>query len=309
MLIGLDWGSTRLRAMRLGPRGVVLEERSSPQGASTLTGGASAFINTLDALIGDWDPDLPLLACGMVGSRHGWREVPYANCPADAAALAAGMQAVHWHARTVHLVPGLLCQSQAGTPELMRGEETQAFGALALAPALSVRATLLMPGTHSKWVSMRDGRVHDFATHMTGELYALLRQHSVLARLMPVADGHGPGHDDAFVTGVTAARNHGHLGLPHQIFAVRSLGLQGGMDTDALPDYLSGLLIGHELRAGLGWVEEHDLSNAPLRLIGDMALCERYLRALRVFGLGEAQVMPNCTAAGLWSLACQGILG
>ncbi len=306
-LIGLDWGSTRLRALLLNSGGEVLEERSAPQGASTLHGGSASFVAALDALIPDWPAQLPLLACGMVGSRHGWREVPYAECPADAATLARAALAVKWNGRNVHLLPGLHCESDAGTPEVMRGEETQALGALQLEPTLADGACLVMPGTHSKWVAVRQGRVQRFITHMSGEVYALLRQHSVLGRLMPAIDSEGSAADGSgFDAGVRAARAHGGLGLLQQLFAVRTLGLMEKLDPAALPAYLSGLIIGHELRAGLRWRERQGLAALPLRLIGEPALCRRYARAFDLFEAGEAPALPHCTAAGLALLAEQG---
>ncbi len=311
-LIGLDWGSSRLRALLLGPRGEVLEERSSPQGASTLHGGSAAFVAALDALVPDWPSELPVLACGMVGSRHGWREVPYAECPADASRLARAARTVNWHGRKVQLLPGLRCESEAGTPELMRGEETQALGALQLEPALAEGACLVMPGTHSKWVALREGRVQRFVTHMSGEVYGLLRQHSVLGRLMPAQHGHesseGSAADSAGLdAGLRAARAHGGLGLLQQLFAVRSLGLMERFDPAGLPAYLSGLIIGHELRAGLHWRERQGLAARPTRLVGEPALCRRYARAFDIFEAGDAAALAHCTAAGLALLGQQGI--
>lgn len=296
-LIGLDWGSSSLRAMLIDEQGQVLLTRQSTQGASTLKGGAAAFSAVLDELIGDWHATAPaILACGMVGSQHGWREVPYAACPADASALAAGAVDVDWRGRAVRLLPGLRCDTEAGPPDVMRGEETQVLGALESAPELAARSCIVMPGTHSKWAQVIDGTVRSFATQMTGELFAVMRQHSVLGRLMP-AD---PAHDLlSFAQGVRAARDHGELGLPHQLFAVRTLGLTGRLASEALPDYLSGLLIGHELRAGL---RAHD-ADAPLVLLGEPALCQRYAKALDLFGIGPLQVLPNTAAAGLWRIA------
>ncbi|HLO94476.1 MAG TPA: 2-dehydro-3-deoxygalactonokinase, partial [Burkholderiaceae bacterium] len=111
---------------------------------------------------------------------------------------------------------------------------------------------------------------------------------------------------EAFAQGVGAARDHGAAGLPHQLFGVRSLGLAGSLAPDAGADYLSGLLIGHELRAGLAWRAARGLSDAPLRLIGETQLCERYARALALFGEPVVPVFSNTAPAGLWRLAQQG---
>jgi len=304
-MIGLDWGSTSLRAMRFGRGGEVLELRQSAAGASTLHGRAEEFVAALDALIPDWhEGTAPILACGMVGSQHGWREAPYADCPADAGSLLTLSLSVDWRGREARLLPGLRCLSAAGAPDLMRGEETQVLGALQLEPALAERACLVLPGTHSKWVRVQDGRVPGFATQMTGELFAVLRQHSVLGRLMPSEVASSP---EAFEQGVAAARDHGEAGLPNQLFGVRSLGLAGRIAPEGLADYLSGLLIGHELRAGLAWRASQGLKAAPLRLIGESALCDRYATALALFGEPDALALSNTAPAGLWRLAQQGL--
>jgi 2-dehydro-3-deoxygalactonokinase len=291
-LIALDWGSTRLRAFLLGDGGAVLATRHSDQGAATLANPA-AFEQALVDVTGAWRAaraDLPVLACGMVGSQHGWREAPYAPCPADAAALASRTLSL---GQGVHIVPGLV--DEGARPDVMRGEETQIFGVLDLHPALAADACLVLPGTHAKWARVRDARVTGFATHMTGELYALLRQQSVLARLMP-ADGASAPSPAGFLAGVDASREGGALG--HQLFAVRTLGLLKRLPPEQLPDYLSGLLIGHEiaheLRPGLA---------APLALVGEPALCERYAQALARFGLDAPLQLDNTAPAGLWRLA------
>lgn len=290
-LIALDWGSTRLRAFLLGDGGEVLQTRQSSDGAATLK-GAEQYAAALAALVGDWradHPELQLLACGMVGSQYGWREAPYVRCPADAAALAG--QVLKLDDR-ISIIPGLV--DDAAQPDVMRGEETQIVGALALNPALADDACLVLPGTHSKWARVKAGRVTGFATHMTGELFALLRQHSVLNRLMP-ADGSSPASPEAFLKGVDAAREEG--ALSHQLFAVRTLGLFKQLGPEQLPDYLSGLLIGHELA--------HELQGSQPRvaLIGDPALCARYAQALARFGQPEPLLLDNTAPAGLWALA------
>jgi len=230
------------------------------------------------------------IACGMVGSAQGWVRAAYAPCPAGVDALAARLATVR--GRDLYVVPGL--SSPADPPDVMRGEETQIVGALALHPELAEDACLVLPGTHSKWARVSQGRVTGFATHMTGELFALLRQHSVLARLMP-ADGSSPASPEAFLRGVDAAREDG--GLAHQLFAVRTLGLFKQMASEQLPDYLSGLLIGHEIASELTGEARR------LALIGDPALCARYVQALRHLGQPAPLLLDNTAPAGLWRLA------
>ncbi len=300
-IIGLDWGSSTLRAMQLGPDGQVLELRSSKRGASGLAGEAEAFSAALDELVGDWrDADVPVWACGMVGSQHGWREVPYADCPADPGSLAAASLAADWHGHPVHILPGLRCHLPHGVLDIMRGEETQVVGALTLATPLTEAACIVMPGTHSKWTEVRDGRVHAFSTYMTGEMFALLRQHSVLSKLMSARAGSDL---QACAAGMRAARDHGDLGLSHQLFSVRTLGLDKTLRPQALPDYLSGLLIGHELRAGLRWRQGLRLGGAPLALIGEEPLVRRYLLGLEIFDVAASLSLSNTAGAGLFRLA------
>jgi 2-dehydro-3-deoxygalactonokinase len=314
-LIGLDWGSTSLRAWLIAPDGTVLEERQAGQGASTLSGHA-AFVDAFNGIAGAWraaHAGLPVLACGMVGSTHGWLDVPYARCPAGAAALAAGLRRPPGEAGNDPdagadagadffplIVPGVLFDDTSLPPDVMRGEETQIVGALHLHDTLRASSCVVLPGTHSKWTQVCGERIVRFATHMTGELYAVLRQHSVLGRLMP---DDAPVDPDAFVQGVDAARDHGELGLPHQIFAVRSLGVTGRLPHEMLADYLSGLLIGHELRAGLQWRAMAGLGSQPLALVGAPKLCARYQVALHRFQRPADLVLDNTAPAGLLALA------
>jgi len=299
VLIGIDWGSTSLRGYLIAADGAVLEEHAAGKGASTLHGHA-AFVTALADVAGAWQqqyPALPLLACGMVGSQHGWLDVPYVRSPAGSADLAAGLRQPDDTA--LRIVPGVLCDDGALPPDVMRGEETQVVGALAHHAELA-DSCVVLPGTHSKWTHVAQGRIVRFATHMTGELYAVLRQHSVLGRLMTPEVTPDTA---AFLRGVTAARDVGELGLPHQLFAVRSLGVTAQLPHAALAEYLSGLLIGHELRAGLAWRTSHGLQDQPLALVGAPQLCERYQLALRHFGQPADLVLDNTAPAGLLALA------
>ena len=298
-LVALDWGSTRLRAWLLGDGGAVLAERQSDAGASTLTGGASAYAQALTTLASDWLADgLPTLACGMVGSAHGWREAPYVRCPTRLDQLHAHLAQVRTGGGVaVHIVPGLIDEPMQSTPDVMRGEETQIVGLVQAHPELAEAACVLMPGTHSKWVQLRAGVVTGFRTRMTGEVYALLRGHSVLARLMARDDTGW--HPEAFDAGVLAAHCANGTDLLGQLFSVRTLGLTQRWPAAALADHLSGLLIGHELAAGLRQAD------GALALAGEAALCERYARALEVLGVRPAHVLGNTACAGLWQVAVQ----
>lgn len=307
-LIGVDWGSSSLRVFLIDADGVVMASRSSLEGSSVLNGSASAFQASLEKLAGDWLADFPevnVLACGMVGSSHGWLEVPYAACPADSAAIARKTMSVKdLGGRRIAIVPGLRCDDGLGRVDVMRGEETQIIGALAARPDARSCSCLVLPGTHSKWAQVDDGKVTRFATHMTGELFAVLCQHSVLGRLMPSSSQDERSRDPlAFLRGVDDAQTGVHLGLTQQLFAVRTLGLMEQLPKASLADYLSGLLIGHEVQAGLSWRLCAGLEHSALLVIGDAKLCGYYAQALTHCGVTQFSVLENTAARGLWSLS------
>ncbi|WP_158881554.1 2-dehydro-3-deoxygalactonokinase [Rhodanobacter sp. L36] len=293
-LIGLDWGTTRLRAMLFDGDGAVHETRERPWGIRHLPDGG--FDAALSSICEGW-PQVPVLAAGMVGSRQGWREVGYADTPADVDVLMAGIVAVRSaDGRQLGIVPGV---RDSASMDVMRGEETQVIGALACRPELSGRAQLLLPGTHSKWVEVRDGRIVRVSTMMTGELYAVLREHSILGAGIPEADATTTNHE-AFDAGVRIARDSGAAGVLTRLFSARALMLAGRLALDAVPDYLSGMLIGEEWRAGLasGWL----LPDTSPLLVGDERLCARYARAATLFRLPEADCISDASAHGLWRI-------
>jgi len=289
-LVGIDWGTTSFRAYRLAADGGVLERRVAAAGILSVEPGG--FPDALRREVGDWleaaGSGVPVLLSGMIGSRQGWREAPYATCPAGLDDIASALAVVEAPGLpAIRIVPGLSLRSPDGVPDVMRGEETQLFG-LDLGAG---RHTVCLPGTHSKWATVADGRIEGFATAMTGEVFAVLRGHSILGRLMPAPNGAPAAFDTAaFDRGLAAAARPG--GLLHHLFAVRAHGLFGDLDAPALPDYLSGLLIGHEVRA-LG------RTDGPVHLVGSVALCDRYARALP----GAIRHGEDAAAAGLHRIA------
>jgi len=291
-LIGLDWGTSSLRAYWLDEAGEIRETRTRPWGIRHLPDGG--FDVALTDITEGWPP-LPRLACGMVGSRQGWLEVPYMDLPADTTQLGSAVRSLRAKdGSDVHIVPGL--RNPQG-PDVMRGEETQLLGALALRPALIPDSTWILPGTHSKWARLRDGAVIDFCTLMTGELFALLRRHSMLC----VGSGEAAVDPDAFARGVIAARDSGSAGAFSRLFSARALMLDGTLAPDAVPEYLSGLLIGEELRSSLAANRFHH--DAPIQLIGDAALCTRYRLAAAHFDIDFAEPLVDAAAYGLWQIA------
>jgi 2-dehydro-3-deoxygalactonokinase len=309
-LIALDWGTTALRAYLLGADGAVLDRRASSAGIMNLPAGG--FDEVFDTTCGAWlaaHPALPVIAAGMVGSAQGWLEAPYVPVPADATALVKGIVRVSTASgHVVNIVPGVL--AAGALPNVMRGEETQIFGALAeeTGPDHEASGSLIgLPGTHAKWAFVAAGRIERFYTFMTGETFGALRDHTILGRTMHLTDQHDTA---SFLRGVVTAKDAGHAGMLATIFSTRTLGLTGQLLPEQQADYLSGLLIGHELR-GLNEVlarEQSTLAGKTLRLIGNEALCERYKLALAQYGCLDARTVAHATERGLHRIAQQASL-
>lgn len=342
VLIGLDWGTSSLRAYLFDTDGVVLDQRAGDLGIMAIQGGA--FRAAFESLCAPWlaaAPALPVLASGMIGSRQGWREAPYASAPVSFADIAAGLTPLDDAAgRSFRLVPGVqyrvteprAADGGAGTPggeseaagsevggfDVMRGEETQVFGALALAtaqppPALSpsqhgaADEVFVLPGTHSKWVTVRDARITGLRTYLTGETFAVLSAHSILGRLFDTSADPGaspldtPAADAAFAAGV----RQGHAqpaALLHLLFRVRTEGLFGRLSPSAAHAYLSGLLTGAEIADAHAW----QASAATPVLIGAADQTQRYARALHCLHRSARIAPAQCTAAGLYAIARAG---
>lgn len=296
-----DWGTSRLRlSLCVGDR--VLETRQGP-GIGTLREPADA---ALRPLIADWREThgpAPLVLCGMAGSRNGWRETPYLPCPADLRALGEAALRFAADGAPVAIAPGLSCQSRLGSPDVMRGEETQIAGALALDPGLRTgRHLLCLPGTHSKWAYLEDGCARDFVTALTGELFALLRDGSTLmraARTGAESQGVRDEAQDGFEQGLGAVEGLGTASLLHALFAVRSRQLIDGRSHEWALSYLSGLLIGADVRGAIPLFG----ARTEVVLIGDGALNERYAQALRREGIAASCLDgEQCALAGLRTL-------
>ena len=292
-LLAIDWGNSALRGALLDAEGRVLDERETARGLLTIPPGG--FDAVFEAEFGDWmnEPGTRCLMAGMVGSKQGWAEAAYCPCPAGIGEVAAAVRELPAGAsargRALAIVPGISCEHD-GVPDVMRGEEIKVFGALDL---LGVDAAqIVLPGTHSKWASVRGGRIERFSTVMSGEFYALLRQHSILARTLPAEDG--TLDFAAFDRGVASAL--AGQSLLQTAFSVRTLGLFERMAPAALPSYLSGLVIGEELRCRpLEGVTEVVLIGAP-------ALAERFTRALSQRGVCVRRFGEEAAWRGLWKI-------
>ena len=291
--LAVDWGTTNLRAWRVGEDGRPQAHREFALGVSRLAPGEAA-VRFREAVRPALDAQaLPALITGMAGSNIGWREVAYADCPADAQALARGVVAVPGETPYVGIVPGLRGRGVYG-PDVMRGEETQLFGWLAQDEGRRRGAQVIChPGTHAKWVLAVDGRIERFVTAMTGELFALITQHSVLKGAEGEADG--PAFDD----GLEAAGDGAALAA--RLFTARSRVVGGGgLQPSDVRAYLSGVLIGADVASSPALLDAP--AGTPVSIVGDSRLCAQYRRALAHREIeagvydGEAAVLSGLTA-------------
>ena len=273
--IGIDWGTTHRRASLIGTDGTLLSERADGEGALSCAG---RFRASLEALVAGWpqaDASLPVVMAGMVGSAIGWQAVPYLPGETPLPELARHLVRVGEAPadRRWSIAPGY-CLRGPTDVDVMRGEETQLYGALQLLGAEASDGCYVLPGTHSKWVRLHRGRITELRTYMTGELFALLRQHGTLASAMQAtgADAaaglqHANVADDPeFLRGVAVAAS-GPV-LTHALFGARARVVTGALAPAAAAAYVSGLLIGAE------WADAQRLESRgePVRVIGEPAL-------------------------------------
>lgn len=278
-LIALDWGTTRARAFLISEAGEVLERRSADQGIQSVPPGG--FPAAFDAIAGDLrraSPGAAIVLAGMVGSRNGWIEAHYVACPASPAEIAAaGMKVTLADGSPATILPGLSCDE--GAFDVMRGEETLIVG-LGLEDGIAC-----LPGTHSKWARIEGSRITRFASFMTGEIYGLLRQHSILSRLAqePTADDAARGTAE----GLAAATRPG--GLLNTAFASRSEVLAGRLPGGAVGPYLSALLVGHEIAGAQALLGRSD----TVHLVADGVLAQSYGAALAAAGIAATLTTPE----------------
>jgi 2-dehydro-3-deoxygalactonokinase len=284
--IAADWGTSHLRVWAMSTAGDVLASAESDRGMGTLT--PDQYEAALLALVADWlapDATTLIFACGMAGARQGWIEAPYLVAPCAPHATDEFVRAPTTDPRLdVRIAPGI---QQTTPPDVMRGEETQIAGFLKLRPDFI--GTVCLPGTHTKWARLSSGRIEGFQTFMTGELFALLSQQSVLRHSV------GPGCDErAFAQAVRQALAQPEA-LTARLFSLRAGSLLAGLTPDAARAALSGLLIGTEI-AALGLPRE----TGQIALIGANCLAETYATALRTLGREVEIVDAECaTLQGL----------
>jgi 2-dehydro-3-deoxygalactonokinase len=282
-VVGVDWGTTHRRAYALDASGQCVAEHADDDGALACKGrfdeALQALLRTLQA-----QPRSVLLS-GMVGSALGWQVVPYVDGAVGLPALAQHLAPVDYAhtaeapgpAPLVAIVPGYCVRGAGGQPDVMRGEETQLLGATCLG---HTDGWFVLPGTHSKWVELRAGRVAQLRTYMTGELFDLLGRHGTLAAA--AGDAGGAWDTAAFDQGVHAAQTGG--ALSHQLFGCRARVVSGDMAAASSRAYLSGLLIGTELHD----VQRDRVATATgqgFKVIGSPLLATHYQAAAALLGL------------------------
>jgi 2-dehydro-3-deoxygalactonokinase len=270
-----DWGTTNRRAWAVDHDGAVVDQRQDDQGLLGVKD--RQFEASFRGFIGDWlkasAPKAPVVMAGMVGSKLGWREAPYVATPAKFAALARDLIALpDLDGHPIRIAPGLSARED-GRPDVMRGEECQLYGLWLLTGETRL---CVLPGTHSKWAEIREGGLAGFRTYMTGELFSQLCSSGTLAQLMRP----GAPHDDAaFRRGLAVSEGATAGGLLNRLFSVRSLGLFAELPGEALASYLSGLLIGAELRDATASI------SGTVAVIGSSRMTELYVSALDAIGI------------------------
>lgn len=270
--IAVDWGTTNRRGYLIGADGALLDEMEDEKGIlSVAPGQFPAAVEELRQRLGD----RPLLMAGMIGSNRGWVEAPYVPCPAGIEDLCGHLIWAE-HDRAA-IVPGLSYLSD-DMADVMRGEEVQIFGAVA-AGLIPENCLICHPGTHNKWIEISEGRVIGFRTIMTGEIFNLLKEHSILADMLALPATAGK----AFQAGVR--RGLGHEGLTAELFSVRARVLLDRAPREEAASYTSGLLIGADLRVGL-----RTAPDAEVMVMGRPELTSLYAAALTEAGQEAREV-------------------
>ncbi len=280
--IGIDWGTSSMRAMLCTP------DREAPDSNDVILG---AGISKLDRPIGDvlldiirpWEDrfgQLSVIMAGMVGSNIGWHNTGYVNCPSPLVDLIDHAKTFAYHGREISILPGVRCQNQMGEPDLMRGEEVQLSGWLANNKTASQHDRLYcLPGTHCKWATMKDGRLETFTTSLTGEVFAILQKHSVLVPDYRESN-QKPFDLDSFLRGVDLIFDHPVSLLP-ALFSTRSRWISSAGDFGDPSSYLSGILIGSDINAALS---NGGHSYSTVEIIGEPSLCKKYADAMLRIG-------------------------
>ncbi|MDD1783403.1 2-dehydro-3-deoxygalactonokinase [Enterovibrio sp. ZSDZ35] len=286
--VAVDWGTSNFRAFLMTPEGQTIDKLTASCGLLAVPNGQ--FSDTFQQLVSPWADSinsLSVLFAGMVGSQQGWRDVPYVSLPVSPDALIQNMADVTlpW-GKKGWIVPGATGDNDFDLPDVMRGEEVQLMGLVSLTDNCVTHA--ILPGTHSKHVHVKSGELTHFQTYMTGELFSVLKQHSILGRQLPEQQ-----HcDTSYLLGVDAGRKGA---LSSVLFSARTQRLFNHVAPENVESYLSGVLIGAEL----GTLNE----DGPIYLVGDEKLCQRYLLAIEHLDLqGKIMSGDECFLAGMTTI-------
>lgn len=295
-----DWGTTHLRLYLCDAQGKVLETKTGLGVSGIHDDVGGAFFK----LVEDWDARhgrLPAVLCGMVGSTIGWREVAYLSCPAKPAAIARSALCFSAEGREIAIAPGLTCRNRLLAPDMMRGEETQILGAIQCDPRLaSGRHFLCMPGTHTKWVSLKDGVIEHFLTALSGEIFDILHNHSVLVNAGDTPEVVGGAE---FARALEQTKMYPDAELIHLLFEVRSRQLKGELKKRDAGAYLSGLIIGQDVSGAKRFFRADLAAAHNVVVIGSPKLTDLYAQALKTRDLPTTRIDGEAASlAGLKAL-------
>lgn len=273
LIIG-DWGNSNARVWLCAGDGAVLDARRGP-GIAALRSDPAAIAAAFATMVAGWPGGVPALLAGVVGASFGWRDAGYLPCPITIDEIGNHAVRAPTNERAVWITPGIRCTNAWGQPDTMRGEELQIAGWAAQSRAAN--ALVALPGTHCKWAQVEGGQVTRFHSAISGELFALLRDHSVMVDRTASAAPHDAA---AFAQGVALAKEAADVDLAALLFASRARQATGAMPPAAGPSFVSGIVIGCDVRTAL----RHYGAVPTLAVVGEDALGQRYAEALALWG-------------------------
>lgn len=276
--IAVNWGSTNFRAHYIDETGSVADTKAWSAGILKLD--RDGMIETLEKATADWSPSLPIYLNGMITSNVGWEDIPYVQTPCSISDLCRFIHSTQIGSKSCNLIPGISCRNDDGNPDILRGEEIEIFGALGLEPELAIGAKIIaLPGTHTKWVEIKDGRVVSFFTSMVGEIFDHLSKNGLLSS---VIQGYGE-INQAFLDGVQQGKK-AKGGLGRLLFGVRAKYICGDISQNMAASYARGIMIGTEISDAI-YQYPTITQQRNLHIIGAEELSSLYLSALRDFGI------------------------